>query len=91
MTVMRSALLILSLFPATALGQAAEGEGDAKVSNDQPGRPLQMPPASTEVKEAIEESAEARTPEERERALKAAEEALEDVERADADEGPKKQ
>ena len=55
MTVMRSALLILSLFPAFALGQAEDGEADGKVSNDQPGRPLQMPPASTEVKEAIDD------------------------------------
>ena len=55
MTVMRSALLILSLFPAFALGQAMDEEADGKVSNDQPGRPLQMPPASTEVKEAFDD------------------------------------
>src|SRR5829696_2832440 len=55
MTVMRSALLILALFPASALGQVEDGTGGTKVSNDQPGRPLQMPPASTEVKEAIDD------------------------------------
>src|SRR3954449_5996537 len=55
MNVMRSALLILLLLPAFALGQARDDEGDGKVSNDQPGRPLQMPPAPTEVKEAIDD------------------------------------
>ncbi len=52
----RSALaLVLVLFlPALALGQAKPDDPD-KVSNDNPGRPLQMPPASTEVKEAIDD------------------------------------
>ena len=45
---------ILLLFPALALGQAKEKDED-KVSNDQPDRPLQMPPATTEVKEAIDD------------------------------------
>ena len=40
---------------ATAFGQAVEPEDEAAkgVSNDDPGRPLQMPPASTEAREAI--------------------------------------
>ena len=51
---MRLALAILLLFPALALAQAKEKDED-KVSNDQPDRPLQMPPATTEVKEAIDD------------------------------------
>ena len=51
---MRLALLLIVLFPALALGQAKEKDED-KVSNDHPDRPLQMPPASTEVKEAIDD------------------------------------
>jgi len=47
-------MVILLLAPALAFGQAQPDEQD-KVSNDNPGRPLQMPPASTEVKEAIED------------------------------------
>jgi outer membrane protein assembly factor BamB len=54
MTVTRLAILTLLLWPAIALGQVKEDEQD-KVSNDNPGRPLQMPPASTEVKEAIDD------------------------------------
>jgi len=54
---MAIAILFL-LVPALALGQTTdkgkEKEED-KVSNDNPARPLQMPPASTEVKEAIED------------------------------------
>src|SRR3954464_3091883 len=46
------ALLVLS--PALALGQAKEDE-PGKVSNDRPDRPLQMPPASGEVKEAFDD------------------------------------
>jgi outer membrane protein assembly factor BamB len=52
--VMRLALVILLFLPVLAYGQATPEEED-KVSNDNPGRPLQMPPASTEVKEAIDD------------------------------------
>lgn len=45
------AIALALLGPTLALGQEVEG----KVSNDDPGRPLQMPPASTEVKEALED------------------------------------
>ena len=51
---MRLALFLVVLFPARALAQAKDKDED-KVSNDQPDRPLQMPPASTEVKEAIDD------------------------------------
>jgi len=51
---MRLATLILLLSPALAFGQTKENDDD-KVSNDQPDRPLQMPPASTEVKEALDD------------------------------------
>lgn len=46
--------MILCLLPALAFGQDPGADQD-KVSNDQPGRPLQMPPASTEVKEAFDD------------------------------------
>jgi outer membrane protein assembly factor BamB len=53
---MRLALIVIVLFPALALAQVKDKDKDAdKVSNDQPDRPLQMPPASTEVKEAIDD------------------------------------
>ena len=52
---MRLALAILLLVPALAFGQARDDKKDDKVSNDDPGRPLQMPPASTETKEALED------------------------------------
>ena len=51
---MRLALLLVVLFPALAFAQAKDKDED-KVSNDQPDRPLQMPPATTEVKEAIDD------------------------------------
>ncbi len=51
----RMAIAILFLLPALALGQTKEKEDEDKVSNDNPARPLQMPPASTEVKEAIDD------------------------------------
>ena len=51
---MRLALFVIVLFPALALAQDKPKDED-KVSNDQPDRPLQMPPASTEVKEAIDD------------------------------------
>lgn len=53
-TVIRMAILALLLFPALALAQAKEDEPE-KVSNDQPSRPLQMPPASSEAKEAFDD------------------------------------
>jgi outer membrane protein assembly factor BamB len=54
--VIRVAIVILLLLSAVAHGQTKDkGEDDGKVSNDQPGRPLQMPPASTEVKEALDD------------------------------------
>ena len=56
--VARLPLLILLLGASLAAAQSPtkpkEGEED-KVSNDNPGRPLQMPPASSEVKEAFDD------------------------------------
>lgn len=52
----RWSLIPLVLWTTVALGQVPEKEGDEeKVSNDNPARPLQMPPASTEVKEAFDD------------------------------------
>ncbi len=51
---MRLAIVLLLLASAPALAQVKKDKDD-KVSNDDPARPLQMPPASTEVKEAIED------------------------------------
>jgi len=51
---MRLAIAALLLFPALVFGQAKENQED-KISNDNPGRPLQMPPASTEAKEAMDD------------------------------------
>jgi outer membrane protein assembly factor BamB len=51
---MRLAIVILLLATAPALAQVKDGKDD-KVTNDDPARPLQMPPASTEVKEAVED------------------------------------
>ena len=48
------ALIVVVLLPALAIAQANDKDQD-KVSNDQPDRPLQMPPATTEVKEAIDD------------------------------------
>lgn len=51
-------LLLLLLMPALAFGQSGKDDNDKdkdKVSNDDPARPLQMPPASTETKEALED------------------------------------
>ena len=50
----RSAIAALLLFPALALAQAGEDE-PGKVSNDAPDRPIQMPPASSEAKEAFDD------------------------------------
>lgn len=46
---------LLLLGPAIAGARAAEDEPEKKVSNDQPDRPLQMPPASSEAKEAFDD------------------------------------
>ncbi len=51
---LRLALVILLFAPAFASGQTKPDDED-KVSNDNPARPLQMPPAATEVKEAIDD------------------------------------
>jgi hypothetical protein len=49
-------IAILLLLPALAVGQTKGKEKDEdKVSNDNPARPIQMPPASTEVKEAFDD------------------------------------
>jgi outer membrane protein assembly factor BamB/TolA-binding protein len=49
-------MLILLFLPALALAQAQTKEQDKdKVSNDNPARPLQMPPASTEAKDAFDD------------------------------------
>jgi outer membrane protein assembly factor BamB len=52
--VTRWAIVILLLAPAAAFGQS-KPEDEDKASNDNPARPLQMPPASSEVKEAIDD------------------------------------
>ena len=51
----RLALVTLLVLAAPAIVLAQNKEDEGKVSNDQPGRPLQMPPASTEVKEAFDD------------------------------------
>jgi outer membrane protein assembly factor BamB len=69
---MRLALVTLLLLPALAYAQAQPDEKDPdKVSNDNPARPLQMPPASTEVKEAIDDFERFSRRQAWERALKA--------------------
>jgi outer membrane protein assembly factor BamB len=50
----RWAITLVLLSPALAFGQTPKDEED-KVSNDNPARPLQMPPATTEVKEALDD------------------------------------
>lgn len=65
-------LMTLLWLPAFVLGQATEKEKEAdKVSNDRPDRPLQMPPASSEVKEALDDFERFRRRGAWERALKA--------------------
>ncbi len=54
MIVIRLTILMLLVLPALAVGQN-KPEDEDKVSNDNPARPLQMPPASTEVKEALDD------------------------------------
>ena len=46
-------ILALLFLPALAFGQTPDDKD--KVSNDNPARPLQMPPASSEVKEAFDD------------------------------------
>jgi outer membrane protein assembly factor BamB len=55
MTVVRLTITALLLLPALALAQDKKEDEAKKVSNDRPDRPLQMPPASSEVKEAFED------------------------------------
>jgi outer membrane protein assembly factor BamB len=57
MTVVRLAMTAILVFPALALAQNNPNKEDepGKVSNDRPDRPLQMPPASSEVKEAFDD------------------------------------
>ncbi len=54
MTVVRLTFAALLFFPAIVLAEAKDDDGK-KVSNDRPDRPLQMPPASSEVKEAFDD------------------------------------
>lgn len=54
MTLIRLAAAILIFLPGLAFGQVKPDEVD-KVSNDNPARPLQMPAASTEAKEALDD------------------------------------
>jgi outer membrane protein assembly factor BamB len=70
--VMRLALVTLLFLPALVFGQTKPDEKDQdKVSNDNPARPLQMPPASTDVKEAIDDFERFSRRQAWERALKA--------------------
>ncbi len=50
---MRWAIIMAS--PCVGGGRPGQEKDEDKVSNDQPDRPLQMPPASTEVKEALDD------------------------------------
>ena len=54
MTVVRLAVTVLLVFPTLVLAQAKDDDAN-KVSNDRPDRPLQMPPASSEAKEAFDD------------------------------------
>jgi outer membrane protein assembly factor BamB len=67
---LRWTIALVLLSPALAFGQAPKDEDD-KVSNDDPARPLQMPPAKTEVKEALDDFERFRRRNAWERALKA--------------------
>lgn len=70
MTRLAIIVLLILISPAIAFGQS-KPEDEAKVSNDDPARPLQMPPASTEVKEGIDDFERFRRRGAWERALKA--------------------
>ena len=63
-------VLTVLFLPTLVRGQAKEDESN-KVSNDRPDRPLQMPPASSEVKEAFDDFERFRKRGAWERALKA--------------------
>ncbi len=52
---LRSAIYVLPLVPTLALGQQKEDDDPNKVSNDTPTRPIQMPAASGEVREAFDD------------------------------------
>ncbi|MDG3008275.1 PQQ-binding-like beta-propeller repeat protein [Paludisphaera mucosa] len=68
------ALVWLASMASAGIGRAADDAKPAdrdKVSNDDPGRPLQMPPATTEVKEALEDFERFKKRGSWERALKA--------------------
>jgi outer membrane protein assembly factor BamB len=65
------AIAMLWLGPALVLAQAPDAGDEDTVSNENPARPLQMPPASTEVKEALEDFARFQRRGAWERALKA--------------------
>ncbi len=54
MIVIRMAVLGLCLLPGATFAQAIQDD-PSKVSNDDPGRPLQLPPASSEVREALDD------------------------------------
>ena len=69
MSVARLLLLALLFLPTSAWGQVEKDEPD-KVSNDRPDRPLQMPPASSETKEAFDDYERFRKRNAWERALK---------------------
>ncbi len=51
----RLAILAILLSAPAAAARADEDEDSQKVSNDRPDRPLQMPPASSETKEAFDD------------------------------------
>ena len=63
--------VIATMLMVTSLALDPPKEDPDKVSNDQPGRPLQMPPASTEVKEALDDFDRFKRRNAWERALKA--------------------
>ncbi|MDR3634011.1 MAG: PQQ-binding-like beta-propeller repeat protein [Isosphaeraceae bacterium] len=65
----RLVVLTLLLVAVSARGDVEENKAD-KVTNDRPDRPLQMPPASTEVKEAFDDFERFRKRNAWERALK---------------------
>jgi outer membrane protein assembly factor BamB len=64
-------LLASTAIAASAQDAPAKPKDEDKVSNDQPDRPLQMPPASTEVKEALDDFDRFKRRSAWERALKA--------------------
>ncbi len=70
MKVVHLATLTLLFLPALAYGQRKEDDAN-KVTNDRPDRPLQVPPASSEVKEAFDDFDRFRRRNAWERALKA--------------------